>query len=97
MSKLLSDTVIAQYREDGYYFPVTMIDAAQAAAYWTQLEKFEASCDKLITGPLRNKCHLLFTWVDDVMREKTILDAVEDLIGPDILCWNTLVLDQGVA
>ena len=39
----------------------------------------------------------LFKWIDDVMREKTILDAVEDLIGPDILCWNTLVLDQGVA
>ena len=59
MSKLLSDTVIAQYREDGYYFPVTMIAAAQAAAYWAQLEKFEASCGKPITGSLRNKYHLL--------------------------------------
>ena len=90
MSKLLSDTAIAQYREGGYYFPVTMIDAAQAAAYRAQLEKFEASRGKPATRPLRSKCHLLFKWVDDVMREKTILDAVEDLIGTDILCWNTL-------
>ena len=24
------------------------------------------------------------------MRHSTMLDAIEDLIGPDILCWNTL-------
>ena len=90
MSKLLSDTAIAQYREDGYYFPVRMIDAARAADYRAKLETFEASRGEPVTGPLRNKCHLLFKWVDEVMREKTILDAVEDLIGPDILCWNTL-------
>ena len=90
MSKLLSDTAIAQYREDGYYFPVRMIDAAQAAAYRAQLETFEASRGESVSGPLRNKCHLLFKWVDDVMREETMLDVVEDLIGPDILCWNTL-------
>jgi ectoine hydroxylase-related dioxygenase (phytanoyl-CoA dioxygenase family) len=33
---------------------------------------------------------LLFKWVDDLMRHEKILDAVEDLIGPDLLCWNTL-------
>ena len=38
----------------------------------------------------RSKCHLLFKWVDDVMRDEKILDTIEDLIGPDILCWNTL-------
>jgi ectoine hydroxylase-related dioxygenase (phytanoyl-CoA dioxygenase family) len=67
-----------------------MIDAAQAAAYRAKLETFERSRGETVKGPLRNKCHLLFKWVDDVMRDETILDAVEDLIGPDILCWNTL-------
>ena len=31
----------------------------------------------------------LFTWLADVIRHPVILDAVEDLIGPDILCWTT--------
>ena len=66
MSKLLSDTAITQYRKDGYYFPVRMIDAAQAAAYRAKLETFEASRGEPVKGPLRNKCHLLFKWVDDV-------------------------------
>jgi len=90
MSKLLSETAIIQYRKEGYYFPVRMMDGAQVAECRNQLETFEAARGDPVGGPLRNKAHLLFKWVDDVMRGETILDAVEDLIGPDILCWNTL-------
>ncbi|HEX4171254.1 MAG TPA: phytanoyl-CoA dioxygenase family protein, partial [Acetobacteraceae bacterium] len=32
---------------------------------------------------------LLFTWLNDLIRHPRILDAVEDIIGPDILCWGT--------
>jgi ectoine hydroxylase-related dioxygenase (phytanoyl-CoA dioxygenase family) len=38
---------------------------------------------------VRQKPHLLFTWLDDLIRHPRILDAVEDVIGPDILCWGT--------
>ena len=90
MSKLLSEAAIAQYRKEGYYFPVRMIDAERAVSYRAMLETFEASQGMPVTGALRNKCHLLFKWVDEVMRAESILDAIEDLIGPNILCWNTL-------
>ena len=90
MPQLLSDAAIAQYREDGYYSPVRIIDSKRAAACRTNLESFEKSQGKPISGALRNKAHLLFKWVDDLMREARIVDAIEDLIGPDILCWNTL-------
>ena len=53
------------------------------------MEKFEADQGSPIAGAQRSKSHLLFTWVDELMRNTQILDAVEDLIGPDILCWNT--------
>jgi ectoine hydroxylase-related dioxygenase (phytanoyl-CoA dioxygenase family) len=33
--------------------------------------------------------HLLFTWANELARHPKILDAVEDIIGPDILCWST--------
>jgi len=33
--------------------------------------------------------HLLFTWASELVRHPRILDAIEDLIGPDILCWTT--------
>jgi ectoine hydroxylase-related dioxygenase (phytanoyl-CoA dioxygenase family) len=32
---------------------------------------------------------MICPWVDEMIREAAILDATEDLIGPDILCWGT--------
>ena len=89
MSKLLNENAIAQYNREGYYFPVKILDAEQVAANRARLEKFEDAQGSPISGAQRSKSHLLFTWVDDLMRHAKILDAVEDLIGPDILCWNT--------
>ena len=40
-------------------------------------------------GAVRHKPHLLFTWLNELIRHPRILDAVEDVIGPDILCWGT--------
>lgn len=89
MPKVLDDKAVEQYKRDGYCFPVRILDQEQVAANRTRLEDFETSQGKPIGGALRNKSHLLFTWVDELMRNEKILDAVEDLIGADILCWNT--------
>ena len=88
--KVLSEIEIEQFNRDGYCFPTQILSAEQVAACRTQLEAFETSQSQPIGGAHRNKSHLLFKWVDDLMRHAKILDAVEDLIGPDLLCWNTL-------
>ena len=90
MPKILSSQAIEQYQCDGYYFPLKVLDDNEVTASRAQLERFEKSQDQPLAGAQRNKSHLLFKWVDDLMRHDTILDAVEDLIGPDLLCWNTL-------
>ena len=90
MPKRLSENAIAQYRREGYYFPVQVLDDDQVLANRTLLEDFETAQSKPIGGAQRSKCHLLFKWVDDLMRNSNILNAVEDLIGPDLLCWTTL-------
>ena len=90
MPKVLSQQAIEQYRRDGYYFPVGVLDQSQVAANRRKLEEFEAGQGKALEGAQRSKSHLLFKWVDDLMRHDKILDAVEDLIGADLLCWNTL-------
>jgi non-haem Fe2+, alpha-ketoglutarate-dependent halogenase len=67
---------------------VPALSTAEAAALRARLEEYEASAGAL-SGPLRQKSHLLFTWLNDLVRQECILDAVEDLIGPDILCWGS--------
>ena len=90
MPKVLSEAAIEQYREDGYFSPTTIISADRTARLRAQLETFESKQGHPIEGSQRAKNHLLFKWVDDLMRHPTLLDAVEDLIGEDILCWNTV-------
>lgn len=89
MTKLLRATAREQYSRDGFYFPLRALTPAEAHACQRRLERFEARQGGPLRGSHRNKCHLLFTWVDELIRHPTILDAVEDLIGPDILCWGT--------
>ena len=90
MLKLLTEEQTARYREEGFVFPIRVMDEDRAADYRRLLEEFEAAQGGPVSGALRNKSHLLFRWVDELMRDDAVLDAVEDLIGENILCWNTL-------
>jgi phytanoyl-CoA dioxygenase PhyH len=86
--KSLSDDAIRQYRELGYYAPVPVLTRAEAGELRHKLEDFEAKGGPM-QGLIRHKPHLLFTWLNELIRHPRILDAVEDVIGPDILCWGT--------
>jgi non-heme Fe2+,alpha-ketoglutarate-dependent halogenase len=87
--KMLTEAAIRQYQDQGYYAPIPVMSRQEAAALRTALEGFEAGNSSSISGPLRHKSHLLFTWLNDVIRHPRILDAVEDVIGPNILCWGS--------
>jgi ectoine hydroxylase-related dioxygenase (phytanoyl-CoA dioxygenase family) len=84
----LSQEAARQYRQDGYVSPIRVMFAAEAAQYRSKLEAIEAS-GRLPAGALRTKSHLLLTWVDDIVRHPRVLDAVESILGPDILVWGT--------
>ena len=90
MAKVLSDRALVQYETDGYFFPIDVLTHAEVTVTRAKLEAFEAHQGQPVNGAQRGKSHLLFTWVDELMRHEKILDAVEDLIGPDILCWSTV-------
>ncbi|MEQ8695351.1 MAG: phytanoyl-CoA dioxygenase family protein [Bauldia litoralis] len=90
MPKALSAQAVEHYRRDGYYFPHPVLDAGEVADLRARLEAVEAAQGGRLQPSQRNKSHLLFKWVDDLIRDPRILDPVEDLIGPNILCWNTL-------
>jgi hypothetical protein len=86
--KRLDAEAVAFYRVHGYYAPVPVLEPAEVAGLRRKLEEHEAA-HGLLRGPLRHKSHLLFTWLDGLIRHPAILDAVEDLIGPNILAWGT--------
>ncbi|HWD59067.1 MAG TPA: phytanoyl-CoA dioxygenase family protein [Stellaceae bacterium] len=89
MPKTLSRTQIAAYERDGYLAPLRVMIASEARALRGTLESIEAGMGGPLRGDIRHKAHLLFPFLAELIRHPAILDAVEDLLGPDILCWNT--------
>jgi len=84
----LSAADVARYREVGYHYPVRAMSTAQAAAYTRKLEAHEAAHGKL-SGTMRHKAHLYLTWLNEIVRMPSILDAVGDILGPDILVYSS--------
>jgi hypothetical protein len=89
MPRLLSDDAIAGYRRDGFHFPIDVLSEAETRDLRRRLEAHEAGTGGPIQGDRRHKAHLYLTWLNDLIRHPRILDAVEDVLGPDILCWST--------
>ena len=89
MPKLLTEAQVAQYREQGFLSPIRVTGEDEALALRTTLETIEAGMGGPLRGDLRHKTHLLFPFLADLVRHPKILDAIEDLLGPDILCWSS--------
>ncbi len=89
MPKLLSKSQIERFREEGFVSPVPVLSKSEASALRARLERFERETGGPLKGDLRHKSHLLFTWLAELVRHPRILDAVEDLYGPDLLCWSS--------
>jgi non-heme Fe2+,alpha-ketoglutarate-dependent halogenase len=87
--KALSPAAVEQYRRDGFYFPVRVLSPGEAGKYRARLETVERAHGGQLGGQLRHKSHLLFTWLNELIRHPRILDAAEDLLGPNLLCWSS--------
>jgi hypothetical protein len=89
MPRLLSETQIAQYREEGFLAPLPVMPEGEAAELRAELERIETGMGGPLRGDLRHKSHLLFPFLAGLVRHPRILDPVEDLLGPDLLCWTS--------
>ena len=89
MPKILTQQQIDKFWRDGCIFPIRVISETDALGIRDRLEAFERDSGGPLKGDLRHKSHLLFSWLADLVREKNIVDAIEDLYGPNLLCWTS--------
>ncbi len=97
MAKLLTPGQQAGYDANGFVPRVRVMDETTAARYRKRFEAYEAANGGWYELSKGQKLHLLQTWVAELVRHAKILDAVEDVLGPDIFCWGTslFVKDPG--
>ena len=89
MGKGLTDAQIDTFRRDGVVFPVRLYPQTEAAQFRSALEAIEASRAGRLPPALNAKPHLLIPWLWDMVHNPCLLDAIEDLLGPDLLCWGS--------
>jgi ectoine hydroxylase-related dioxygenase (phytanoyl-CoA dioxygenase family) len=88
MPKLTKEQ-IGSYNRDGFIAPVNIYSPEEAAALRQELEDLEASHPEAVTGRNRNNVHYVSTLFDKIAHNPNILDAVESLIGRNILVGGT--------
>jgi non-heme Fe2+,alpha-ketoglutarate-dependent halogenase len=89
MTKLLTELQRQKYQENGLVFPVPVLapeEARRAAAACDELERQLGGKPRTIEV---RQMHLHLPWAAALATQPAVLDAVEDLLGPDLLVWAT--------
>jgi len=89
----LTDAQVKSYWDDGYLFPIQVLSDDEAAACRAEIEKIEEDwLDNGLPLPLatykRVNAHLVMTLPNRVASDPRVLDAVEGVLGPDIMVYG---------
>jgi non-haem Fe2+, alpha-ketoglutarate-dependent halogenase len=90
--KALTREQVDAYRYDGFLFPLPALTPEEIASCLAGHERFERELGSPVAeaaAKWRSHAYAHSPWFDRLIRHPRILDAVEDLIGPDILAWTS--------
>jgi len=90
MGKRLTRAEIDSFREHGFLPGIDVFGEEECDAFRFRVEAFEQARPEAVAWAFDIKTNLLFDWVYDLSRAPRLLDAVEDLIGPDVLLTNSI-------
>ena len=88
MPKVLTEEQVTGYQKNGFVSPVPVFNAAEIAACRTDVEQTETTMGEFFRGIGQTKFYLRFPWAFKMATHPKLLDAVEDLIGPDIMIYH---------
>lgn len=91
MTTGLTEEQVAQFRREGWAAPFRAIgcDEVSKAILWIELYEKTHGVD--VNEYLKIKGHLAALWIVDLACNRRILDAVESLIGPNILLFGSSI------
>ena len=83
--------ITERFYRDGYVFPIDVLDADETLSYRRELESLEGRLDgmKMCASDQLNYPHVIFRFAYQIACKPGILDAVESILGPDILLWGS--------
>ena len=89
----LTEEQLNHYKNKGYVSPISALTSVEAKEIREEIEKIEKNWPGALEGINRNYIHLISPIFNKVCLNKNILDAVESIIGKNILiCGTTLFI-----
>ena len=89
----LTEEQLDHYKNKGYISPINALSPSEAKEIRDEIEKIEKNWPGALEGINRNYVHLISPIFNKVCLNKNILDAVESIIGKNILiCGTTLFI-----
>ena len=95
MPKRLTVEQQEAYARDGFVAPIDIFSADEIAEIRAEIEAAEARWPNALDGAGRNNGHLALPVLDRIVHDSRILDAVEDVLGENILAaGSTLFIKE---
>ncbi len=94
MDSALSPSQRQRYAREGFLFPVQALEPREVGSYRSAYESLAPALDAAGLAPPYAQCHLHFPWAYELATHPVILDAVECVIGSDILVHSTTVFSK---
>ena len=89
----LSPNQLKQYKDEGFVSPINIFSKEKAKKIRNEIELIEKDLPEELEKSGRYNAHLISPLLDEVTHYPKILDAVQSLIGEDILvCGTTLFI-----
>ena len=88
VNKSLTAEQVAGFQQNGFVFPVRVLSGHEAEQYRSYVQELSKRMGKLRRS---DQCHLFFRWAFDLVTHSTVLDTIEDILGPDILVHSSRI------
>jgi len=90
VATILSSQQLSDYERDGIIFPIKVFSTAEVSLFRRALMSIANLCGE---GSLKrlDGLHLFFDWAHRLVTHDVLLNAVQDVLGSDILIDGTLV------
>ena len=82
------------YNKNGYLYKFKAFESTEAQKLIQEFNKnykYHLVPSLLIKEELFFKIHLLYKSFNEIIRNRKILDIVEEILGKNIVCWNSLL------
>jgi non-haem Fe2+, alpha-ketoglutarate-dependent halogenase len=94
MNRLLSSKQVERYWEDGILFPLPALSPEETAYYRRRVEELEVALSGRVPKLSIVQPQLSFRWAYELAIHPRVVQAVTEVLGPDVLVQSASVFDK---